>query len=98
MGLCLGGFWCGPWHRSCRSPYSPLDLTLSKNRHGRFKGTSVFQEIFDDTVRQCITEGLVSGKHLSFEGVLPNSLALLCKQWYNEKRGRLPNKGDEFDL
>ena len=31
-------------------------------------------------------------------GVLPNSLALLCKQWYNEKRGRLPNKGDEFDL
>ncbi|KUK31270.1 MAG: Transposase IS4 family protein [Thermoanaerobacterales bacterium 50_218] len=32
----------------------PDHSTLSKNRHGRFKGTSVFQEIFDEIVRQCI--------------------------------------------
>jgi transposase len=42
--------------------------TLSKNRHGRFKGTSVFQEIFDEVVRQCMAAGLVAGKHISFDG------------------------------
>lgn len=46
----------------------PDHSTLSKNRHGRFKGTSMFQEIFDEVVRQCIAKGLVAGKHLSFDG------------------------------
>ncbi|ACX51325.1 transposase IS4 family protein [Ammonifex degensii KC4] len=46
----------------------PDHSTLSKNRHGRFKGTSVFQEIFDEIVRQCMAAGLVAGKHLSFDG------------------------------
>lgn len=46
----------------------PDHSTLSKNRHGRFKGSPVFQEIFDEIVRQCIAAGLVAGKHLSFDG------------------------------
>lgn len=48
----------------------PDHSTLSKNRHGRFKGTPVFQEIFDEIVRQCIARGLVAGKHLSFDGTV----------------------------
>lgn len=46
----------------------PDHSTLSKNRHGRFKGTPVFQEMFDEVVRQCIAAGLVAGRHLSFDG------------------------------
>lgn len=41
----------------------PDHSTLSKNR---FKGTPVFQEMFDEVVRQCIAAGLVAGGHLSF--------------------------------
>ncbi|MDL1970674.1 MAG: transposase [Candidatus Desulfofervidaceae bacterium] len=46
----------------------PDHSTFSKNRHGRFKESGIFQEIFDEIVRQCITHGLVSGKHLSVDG------------------------------
>ena len=55
--------------------------SFSKNRHGRFKESGIFQEIFDEIVRQCITHGLVSGKHLSIDGSLVKadvSVLLLC--------------------
>ena len=48
----------------------PDHSTFSKNRHGRFKESGIFQEIFDEIVRQCITHGLVSGKHLTIDGSL----------------------------
>ncbi|MFP3648998.1 IS5/IS1182 family transposase, partial [Paraburkholderia sp. SIMBA_054] len=38
--------------------------TISFNRKGRFEDTSVFEEIFDETVRQAQAEGFVSGRVL----------------------------------
>ena len=48
----------------------PDHSTFSKNRHGRFKQSGIFQEIFDGIVRQCVIHGLVSGKHLTTDGSL----------------------------
>ncbi len=48
----------------------PDHSTFSKNRHGRFKESGVFQEIFDEIVRQCISYSLVSGEHLTTDGSL----------------------------
>ena len=55
----------------------PDHSTFSKNRHGRFKESGIFQEIFDEIVRQCITHGLVSGKHLTVDGSLVKANASL---------------------
>src|SRR5664279_67151 len=46
----------------------PHHSTFSKNRHGRFQETKLFQEIFEEIVRQCVEVGLVQGKHLSVDG------------------------------
>jgi transposase len=48
----------------------PDHSTFSKNRHGRFKETALYQQIFDQIVRQCVEEGLVSGKHLTVDSTL----------------------------
>lgn len=42
----------------------PDHVTISWNRHGRFKGTNIFQEIFDEIVRQAMRHNLVEGKVL----------------------------------
>ncbi|WZP39287.1 IS1182 family transposase [Planococcus maritimus] len=42
----------------------PDHSTISFNRKGRFEETSVFEEIFDETVRQAQAEGFVSGRVL----------------------------------
>jgi len=55
----------------------PDHSTFSKNRHGRFKESGVFQEIFDEIVRQCMSHGLVSGKHLTVDGTLAKANASL---------------------
>jgi transposase len=44
--------------------------TFSKNRHGRFKESRIYQQIFDQIVQQCIENGLVSGKHLTVDSTL----------------------------
>jgi transposase len=38
----------------------PDHSTFSKNRHGRFKQSGTYQQIFDQIVRQCVEKGLVS--------------------------------------
>jgi transposase len=48
----------------------PDHSTFSKNRHGRFKESGVYQQMFDEIVRQCIEHGLVSGKHLTVDSTL----------------------------
>jgi len=48
----------------------PDHSTFSKNRHGRFKQSGVYQEMFDEIVQQCIDKGLVSGKHLTVDSTL----------------------------
>src|SRR5216110_158921 len=46
----------------------PHHSTFSKNRHGRFQESNLFEELFEQIVRQCVEVGLVHGKHLSVDG------------------------------
>lgn len=48
----------------------PDHSTFSKNRHGRFKESGIYQQIFDQIVQQCIDHGLVSGHHLTVDSTL----------------------------
>jgi transposase len=42
----------------------PDHSTLSQNRRRRFKGSSIYQEVFDEIVRRAIDAGLVTGQNL----------------------------------
>jgi transposase len=55
----------------------PDHSTFSKNRRGRFAGSGLWEEIFDEIVRRCIEAGLVSGKHLTADGTLVEADAAL---------------------
>jgi transposase len=46
----------------------PHHSTFSKNRHGRFQESKLFEELFAQIVLQCVEVGLVQGKHLSVDG------------------------------
>jgi transposase len=46
----------------------PHHSTFSKNRHGRFQESKLFEELFERIVRQCVDVGLVQGQHLSVDG------------------------------
>jgi transposase len=46
----------------------PHHSTFSKNRHGRFQESKLFEELFEQIVHQCVEVGLVQGKHLSVDG------------------------------
>jgi hypothetical protein len=42
--------------------------TFSKNRHGRLQESKLFEQFFEEIVRQCVEVGLVQRKHLSVDG------------------------------
>jgi len=46
----------------------PHRSTFSKNRHGRFQESKLFEQLFEQIVRQCVEVGLVQRKHLSVDG------------------------------
>src|SRR5499433_3877257 len=46
----------------------PHHSTFSKNRHGRFQQPKLFEQLFEQIVRQCVEVGLVQGAHLSVDG------------------------------
>src|SRR5207244_6084562 len=46
----------------------PHHSTFSKNRHGRFQESNLFQELFEEIVARCVAAGLVKGKHMSVDG------------------------------
>ncbi len=46
----------------------PDHSTLSKNRHGRFRQSGVFREVFEEIVRRCLAAGLVDGRELAVDG------------------------------
>jgi transposase len=46
----------------------PHHSTFSKNRHGRFQESKLFELLFEQIVKQCVEVGLVQGKHLSVDG------------------------------
>jgi len=46
----------------------PHHSTFSKNRHGRFQESNLFQELFEEIVTRCVQAGLVKGEHMSVDG------------------------------
>jgi transposase len=48
----------------------PDHSTFSKNRHGRFRDSDLLRELFETTVRRCITEGLVGGEGFAVDASL----------------------------
>ena len=46
----------------------PDHSTFSKNRHGRFRQSGVFREVFETIVRRCREAGLVEGQSLVVDG------------------------------
>ena len=48
----------------------PDHSTFSKNRHGRFRQSGVFREVFEEIVRRCLAVGLVEGKNLAVDGTM----------------------------
>jgi transposase len=56
----------------------PHHSTFSKNRHGRFQESKLFEELFEQIVKQCLEVGLVQGKHLSVDGSFVEANA--CKE------------------
>src|SRR6202162_2198578 len=46
----------------------PDHSTFSKNRHGRFRNSGIFLEVFEEIVRRCLEAGLVGGKPLTVDG------------------------------
>jgi transposase len=46
----------------------PHHSTFSKNRHGRFQESKLFEQLFEEIVRQCVDVGLVQGDDLSVDG------------------------------
>lgn len=48
----------------------PDHSTVSKNRHGRFRQSGVFREVFEEIARRCLAAGLVDGRHLAVDGTV----------------------------
>jgi transposase len=46
----------------------PHHSTFSKNRHGRFQESKVFEQLFEEVVARCLEAGLVQGDDLSVDG------------------------------
>jgi transposase len=62
----------------------PHHSTFSKNRHGRFQESKLFEQLFEQIVRQCMEVGLVQGQHLSVDGSLVEANAA--------KQSRIPRE------
>jgi transposase len=48
----------------------PDHSTFSKNRHGRFRASDLFRQLFEATVRRCMDEGLVGGDGFAVDASL----------------------------
>jgi transposase len=46
----------------------PHHSTFSKNRHGRFQESKLFEQLFEEVVARCLEAGLVQGDNLSVDG------------------------------
>src|SRR5256885_15437899 len=46
----------------------PHHSTFSKNRHGRFQESKLFEQVFEEIVARCLKAGLVQGDNLSVDG------------------------------
>ena len=53
----------------------PHHSTFSKNRHGRFQESNLFQQLFEESVDRCTEAGWVAGEHLSVDGSFVPAIA-----------------------
>jgi hypothetical protein len=57
----------GPWPPALNASKS-FRPTRHLSRHGRFHESKLFEQLFEQIVRQCVEVGLVRGKELSVDG------------------------------
>jgi transposase len=62
----------------------PHHSTFSKNRHGRFQESKLFEQLFERIVTQCLQVGLVRGDKLSVDGTFVEANA--------SKESRIPRE------
>src|SRR6201985_2009535 len=62
----------------------PHHSTFSKNRHGRFQESRLFEQLFERIVAQCLEVGLVRGDKLSVDGTFVEANA--------SKESRIPRE------
>ena len=62
----------------------PHHSTFSKNRHGRFEESKLFEQLFEEVVDRCLRAGLVRGDELSVDGSFVEANAA--------KESRVPRK------
>jgi transposase len=62
----------------------PHHSTFSKNRHGRFQESKLFEQVFERIVAQCLEVGLVRGDKLSVDGTFVEASA--------SKESRIPRE------
>jgi transposase len=62
----------------------PHHSTFSKNRHGRFQESKVFEQLFEEIVARCLEAGLVQGDNLSVDGSFVEANA--------SKKSRIPRE------
>jgi hypothetical protein len=55
----------------------PHHSTFSKNRHGRFHESNLFQELFEEIVGRCVEAGLVKGEHMSVDGSFIQAIPII---------------------
>jgi transposase len=51
----------------------PDHSTFSKNRHGRFRDSDLFRQLFETVVERCIAEGLVGGERFAVDANKQNA-------------------------
>jgi transposase len=68
----------------------PHHSTFSKNRHGRFQESKLFEQLFEQIVRQCVDVGLVQGTHLSVDGSFIEANAANESRIPREQLGEAP--------
>jgi transposase len=61
----------------------PDHSSFSKNRHGRFRDSDAFRQLFETVVERCITEGLVGGEGFAID-------ASIIRADANRRRGISP--------
>jgi len=65
----------------------PDHSTFSKNRHGRFRQSGVFREVFEEIVRRCVEAGLVEPWMEPWWRPMPASKAGSGERSYGMRRG-----------
>ena len=63
----------------------PDHSSFSKNRHGRFRDSDAFRQLFESVGERCITEGLVGGEGFAID-------ASIIRADANRRRGMSPTQ------